>query len=83
MKRPYLPLPAVQAATTKILSHKLTKYCSTKNILTPGNDLLYGIIIVDALTVFLGNAHSEVASVQCQDVATRVYLKHCLIFHLC
>ncbi len=28
LKRPYLPLPAVQAATTKIITHELTNnYC--------------------------------------------------------
>ncbi len=34
MKRPCLPLPAVQAATTKIL-YEMTKYCSTTNIFPP------------------------------------------------
>ena len=30
MKRPYLPLPAVQAATNIIIYHELTKYCPLK-----------------------------------------------------
>ncbi len=43
MKRPYLPLPAVQAAQPEYINHELTKYCSTTNILTPENYPLYGM----------------------------------------
>ncbi len=35
MKRPCLPLPAVQAATTKNIIHKVTKYCQPRMFCPP------------------------------------------------